>query len=286
MKTRHPLVLYVFMAVAAIYLLAPVVWMFLLSIMTQSEALSTPPHWIPHNPTLDNYKAFLDPNDAQALMGADAIKAMPRAILNSVIVGVTVAVANVVLGSMAAYSFARMKFRGSSVLMFAYLVSRMVPAIGIMIPLYVVMQKLGLLNSLGSLMLVETAETLPFSIWLLTGYFRTIPRDIEEAARIDRCTWFHAIMKVFLPMAAPCLVATAVFGFMSSWGSFLYPLLFTSGSENTTMPVIISNFATDINADYGLLSTSGVFAIVPPFLLALWFQRWIVSGVTSGAVKG
>lgn len=286
MKTRHPLVLYVFMAVAALYLLAPVVWMFLLSIMTQSEALSTPPHWIPHNPTLDNYKAFLNPNDAQALMGADAIKAMPRAILNSVIVGVTVAVANVVLGSMAAYSFARMKFRGSNVLMFAYLVSRMVPAIGIMIPLYVVMQKLGLLNSLGSLMLVETAETLPFSIWLLTGYFRTIPRDIEEAARIDRCTWFQAIMKVFLPMAAPCLVATAVFGFMSSWGSFLYPLLFTSGSENTTMPVIISNFATDINADYGLLSTSGVFAIVPPFLLALWFQRWIVSGVTSGAVKG
>jgi multiple sugar transport system permease protein len=286
MKTRHPLVLYIFMAVAALYLLAPVIWMFLLSIMTQSEALSTPPHWIPHNPTLDNYKAFLDPNDAQALMGADAIKAMPRAILNSVIVGLTVAVANVVLGSMAAYSFARMKFRGSNVLMFAYLVSRMVPAIGIMIPLYVVMQKLGLLNSLGSLMLVETAETLPFSIWLLTGYFRTIPRDIEEAARIDRCTWFQAIIKVFLPMAAPCLVATAVFGFMSSWGSFLYPLLFTSGSENTTMPVIISNFATDINADYGLLSTSGVFAIVPPFLLALWFQRWIVSGVTSGAVKG
>jgi multiple sugar transport system permease protein len=286
MKTRQSLLLYVFMAVAAIYLLAPVAWMFLLSIMTQSEALSTPPHWIPQSPTFDNYKAFLNPSASQALMGADAIAAMPRAILNSVIVGITVAIANVVLGSMAAYSFARMKFRGSNVLMFAYLVSRMVPAIGIMIPLYVVMQKLGLLNSLGSLMLVETAETLPFSIWLLAGYFRTIPRDIEEAARIDRCTWFQAIIKVFLPMAAPCLVATAVFGFMSSWGSFLYPLLFTSGSENTTMPVIISNFATDINADYGLLSTSGVFAIVPPFLLALWFQRWIVSGVTSGAVKG
>jgi multiple sugar transport system permease protein len=280
------LVVYVFMALAVAYLLAPVLWMFLLSIMTQSEALSVPPHWIPHAPTLDNYKAFINPSASQATIGADAIAAMPGAMLNSVIVGLSVAVTNVVLGSLAAYSFARLEFRGSNALMFGYLISRMVPAVGIMIPLYVVMQRLGLLNNLGALVLVETAETLPFSIWLLAGYFRTIPRDVEEAARIDRCTWLQAMIKVFLPMATPCLVATGVFGFMSSWGSFLYPLLFTSGLGNTTMPVIISNFATDINADYGLLATSGMLAVLPPFLLALWFQRWIVSGFTSGAVKG
>ncbi|MGW3607086.1 carbohydrate ABC transporter permease [Micromonospora sp. NPDC005161] len=278
--------LYIFMAIAAVYLLAPVGWMVLLSITNQNEALAVPPHWIPENPTADNYRAFFRPDESQALVGADAIAAMPRAILNSVIVGVSVAVVNVVIGSMAAYSFARLKFRGSGTLMVVYLASRMVPAIGIMIPLYVVMQNLGLLNNLVSLVLVETAETLPFSIWLLASYFRTIPRDIEDAARIDRCSWLRAMVKVFLPVAAPCLVATAVFGFMSSWGSFLYPLLFTSGPENATLPVIISNFATDLNADYGLLSTSGVFAILPPFLLALWFQRWIVSGVASGAVKG
>ena len=285
MRARTIMV-YVFMVLAAAYLLAPVLWMFLLSIMTQSEALSVPPHWIPEAPTLDNYMAFFNPSASQATMGAAAITAMPGAMLNSVIVGLSVAVANVVFGSMAAYSFARLQFRGSNALMFGYLVSRMVPAVGIMIPLYIVMQNLHLLNTLGALVLVETAETLPFSIWLLAGYFRTIPRDIEEAARIDRCTWLQAMIKVFLPMATPCLVATGVFGFMSSWGSFLYPLLFTSGSGNTTMPVIISNFATDINADYGLLATSGMFAVLPPFLLALWFQRWIVSGFTAGAVKG
>lgn len=286
MSLARSLALYLAMAAAAAYLLAPVAWMVLLSIMTQAEALSVPPHWIPDNPTLDNYAAFFHPSEAQALIGADAIAAMPGAVLNSLIVGISVAVANVVIGSMAAYSFARLRFQGSGVLMTAYLVSRMVPAVGIMIPLYVVMQTLGLLNNLGSLILVETAETLPFSIWLLAGYFRTIPRDLEDAARIDRCTWFRAMIKVFLPLAAPCLVATAVFGFMSSWGSFLYPLLFTSGPAKATMPVIISNFATDLKVDYGLLATSGVFAILPPFLLALWFQRWIVSGVTSGAVKG
>ncbi|SCL36218.1 carbohydrate ABC transporter membrane protein 2, CUT1 family [Micromonospora rhizosphaerae] len=286
MKSRYRPALYVFMVLAAAYLLAPVGWMVLLSVTNQAEALSVPPHWTPENPTVDNYKAFFQPNASQALIGADAIAAMPRAILNSVVVGVSVAVVNVVIGSMAAYSFARLKFRGSGTLMVVYLASRMVPAIGIMIPLYVVMQNLGLLNNLVSLVLVETAETLPFSIWLLASYFRTIPRDIEDAARIDRCSWLRAMVKVFLPVAAPCLVATAVFGFMSSWGSFLYPLLFTSGPESATLPVIVSNFATDLNADYGLLSTSGVFAILPPFLLALWFQRWIVSGVASGAVKG
>jgi multiple sugar transport system permease protein len=274
------------MIVAAAYLLAPIVWMVLLSIMDQSEALSVPPHWIPHNPTLGNYKAFFHPSDSQALMGADAIAAMPGAVLNSLIVGVSVAIVNVVIGSMAAYSFARLRFVGSGFLMMAYLASRMVPAVGLIIPLYVVMQRLGLLNNLASLVLVETAETLPFSIWLLTSYFRTIPREIEDAARIDRCSWLGAMVKVFLPVAAPCLVATAVFGFMSSWGSFLYPLLFTSGPEKATMPVIVSNFATDLNADYGLLATAGVFAILPPFLLALWFQRWIVGGMASGAVKG
>ncbi|HTJ57114.1 MAG TPA: carbohydrate ABC transporter permease [Devosiaceae bacterium] len=278
--------IYVFMLLAALYLLAPVAWMFLLSIMTQSEALSVPPHWIPHAATFDNYAAFFNPSARQATMGADAIAAMPRAMLNSLIVGLSVAVANIVLGSMAAYSFARLRFRGSGVLMLAYLVSRMIPAIGIMIPLYVVLQKLGLLNNIFSLILVETTETLPFSIWLLAGYFRTIPRDIEEAARIDRCNWLQAMLKVFLPAATPCLIATGVFGFMSSWGSFLYPLLFTSGTGNTTMPVIISNFATDINADYGLLATSGMLAVIPPFVLAFWFQRWIVSGFTAGAVKG
>lgn len=274
------------MLLAAAYLLAPVVWMLLLSGMHQSETVAVPPHWIPQHPTFDNYLAFLHPSSNQALQGADAIAAMPRAVLNSVIVGLGVAAANVVLGSMAAYSFARLRFRGSGLLMVAYLASRMVPAVGIMIPLFVVLRTLGLLNHLGALVLVETAETLPFSIWLLASYFRTIPRDIEDAARIDRCSWFKAMVRVFLPVAAPCLVATAVFGFMESWGAFLYPLLFTSGNQSATLPVIVSNFATDLNVDYGLLSSSGVIAILPPFVLALYFQRWIVQGVASGAVKG
>jgi multiple sugar transport system permease protein len=278
--------IYLVMVIVAFYLLAPVAWMVIVSVTTQSETLSVPPHWIPEHPTLGNYAIFLHPDQSAGYTGADAVAALPRAMWNSAVVAIAVSLANVVFGSMAAYSFARLKFRGSGVLLLAYIGSRMVPAIGIIIPLYIVLQRLGLLNHLFSLVVVETGETLPFSIWLLTSYFRTIPRDIEDAARIDRCNWFQAMIRVFLPIARPVLVAAAVLGFMESWGAFLYPLLFTSGDVHTTLPVIVSNFATDVEINYGLLASSGVIAVIPPMILAFWFQRWIVQGVAAGAVKG
>jgi multiple sugar transport system permease protein len=274
------------MVIAACYLLAPVVWMAIVSVTTQAETLSIPPHWIPQHPTFSNYSVFLNPDQAASYTGSDAVAALPRAMWNSAIVAISVSLANVVFGSLAAYSFARLKFRGSGALLIAYIASRMVPAIGILIPLYVVLQKLGLLNHLISLVVVETGETLPFSIWLLTSYFRTIPRDIEDAARIDRCNWFQAVIRVFLPVARPVLVAVGVLGFMESWGAFLYPLLFTSGNDQTTLPVIVSSFATDVDINYGLLASSGIIAVIPPVILAFWFQRWIVQGVAAGAVKG
>ncbi|MBO0867286.1 MAG: carbohydrate ABC transporter permease [Micromonosporaceae bacterium] len=277
--------LYFCLAAATFYLLAPVVWMLLLSFMTQAEALSTPPHWIPLHPTLSNYAAFVHPDSSGAQFGGAEAAALPQSMLNSVIVALWVAGLNVVLGTMAGYSFARLDFRGRNLLMVSYLVARMIPAVGIMIPLFVVLNKLGLLNHLASLVLTETSETLPFSIWLLAAYFRTIPPDLEHAARVDRCSWSRAMLKVFLPIARPALAAVAVFAFMESWGAFLYPLLFTPG-DNTTLPVTVAGFATNVQIDYGLLATAGVLAVIPPFILAFLFQRWIVQGMASGAVTG
>lgn len=286
MRVLRLVPLYALMALAAVYILAPLAWMALLSVMTQVEAISVPPHWIPEHPTLANYGAFFHPSTAQALVGADAITDMPYAIMNSIVVALGVTIANVVLASLAAYSFARLDFRFSAALMVAYLVARIVPAVAVMIPLYVVISRLGLLNQLTGLILVETGLTLPFSIWVLASYFRTIPRDLEDAARIDRCGWMKTMVRIFLPVALPGLVATAIFAFMESWGAFVYPLLFTDGGIHTTLPVIVANFVTDINVDYGLLATAGIFAALPPFLLVLFFQRWIVQGVAAGAVKG
>jgi multiple sugar transport system permease protein len=277
--------IYFCLAVATCYLIAPVLWMLILSFMTQAEALSVPPHWIPHHATLANYAAFFHPSGTSEQFGGQEAAALPKAMFNSVVVGVWVAALNVLFGSMAGYSFARLNFRGGNVLMVSYLVARMVPAVGIMIPLFVVLSKVGLLNHLAALVLTETSETLPFSIWLLAAYFRTIPPEIEAAARVDRCSWPRMMLKVFLPIARPALAAVAVFAFMESWGSFLYPLLFTPG-DNTTLPVIVSGFATALQIDYGLLATAGVFAVIPPFILAFLFQRWIVQGMSSGAMAG
>jgi multiple sugar transport system permease protein len=277
--------LYFCLAVAATYLLAPVVWMVSLSFMTQAEALSVPPHWIPLEPTLSNYTAFVHPEAMSDEFGGAEAAALPQSMLNSVIVGLWVAALNVVFGSMAAYSFARMRFRGDNILMVSYLVARMVPAVAIMIPLYLVLSKLGLINNLAALVLTETSETLPFSIWLLTAYFRTIPPELEDAAHVDRCSWSRTMIKVFLPIARPALAAVAVFAFMESWGAFLYPLLFTPG-DNTTLPVTVAGFATTLQIDLGLLAAAGVIAVIPPFVLAFLFQRWITQGMTSGAMAG
>ena len=162
----------------------------------------------------------------------------------------------------------------------------MVPALAIMVSLYLVFQTLGLLDTLLALILSYLTFTVPYSVWIMASYFRSIPRDLEDAARVDRCNWINMMLRVFLPVASPGLVACAMFAFMSSWGEFLYALLFTSTMNSKTMPIIIASFVTDVDTSPVLMNAGGVLAVIPPLVLALIFQRLIVSGITAGAVKG
>ena len=271
-----------------LWLALPFAWVVLTSFMTEAESLSVPPHWIPEYITFDNYLAFLNPNSygAQRLMGGGAAIGAPRAMLNSAIVSLSVAVLNMIIGSLAGYAFARVNFRGSATLLLTYLATRMVPALAIMVSLYLIFQTLGLLDTLLSLILSYLTFTVPYSVWIMASYFRTIPRDLEDAARVDRCNWINMMVRVFLPVASPGLVACAMFAFMSSWGEFLYALLFTSSLNSKTMPIIIAGFVTDVNTSPVLMNAGGVLAVLPPLALALVFQRLIVSGITAGAVKG
>ena len=191
-----------------------------------------------------------------------------------------------VIGSLVGYSFARLNFRGSSTLLLVYLATRMVPALAIMVSLYLIFQTLGLLDTLLALILSYLTFTVPYSVWIMASYFRTIPRDLEDAARVDRCNWINMMVRVFLPVASPGLIACAMFAFMSSWGEFLYALLFTSTLNSKTMPIIIAGFVTDTTTSPTLMNAGGVLAVLPPLVLALIFQRLIVSGITAGAVKG
>ena len=273
-------------ALFAVYLLAPFAWIVRTSFMIEADALAVPPQWVPQQPTLANYQGFFQPTPEQQLVGSRAVAEMPRALLNSAVVATGTALVNLLLASLAAYSFARLRFRGSQALLLLYLTSRMVPGVAIIIPFFLLMRALGLLDTYLALILSYTTFTLPFTIWILKDYFRSIPRDLEDAARVDRCTWLGMMWRVFLPISAPGLVAAAVFAFMFAWNEFLFALFLTSTINSKTAPLVVANFATDLRVLFTFMSAAGVLAVIPPLALALVFQRLIVRGLAAGAVKG
>ena len=282
-----------------VWIVAPFTWIVITSFMTEADAISVPPQWIPENPTYRNYLAYLNPDSLTgsdltssggmnkgAFIGMGAVKDSPKALLNSTIVAFSVAILNMIIAGFAAYAFARLRFRGKGPLIIFYLASRMVPAIAIMIPLYILIKNYGLLDSRWSLIIAYTTFTLPFSIWILASYFQTIPRDLEDAARVDRCTWFQMMWRIFLPVATPGLIAVAMLSFLSAWGEFLFALLFTSSMNSKTIPIMIAQLVTDVDTSPVLMTAGGVLAVIPPLILALIFQRLIISGITVGSVKG
>ena len=271
--------------VVAIYILAPFCWLLLTSFMHERDALSVPPRWIPTNPTLSNYKSFLAPSGKRAIVGSRAVEETMPGMLNSLLAASGTAALNLVLGSLAGYSLARFKFRGHGSLLGLYLGSRMLPGIALIVPLYLTIKTLGLLDHLSALIVTYLSFTLPFTIWLLKNYFQTIPRSLEEAAFMDGCTWPQMMMKVLLPAAVPGLIAAGMFAFMTAWNDYLFAVILTSTTASKTLPVVVAGFVTDVTTERTLMATSGVLAIIPPLVLAFLFQRLIVQGLTSGAVK-
>ncbi|MGP4016201.1 carbohydrate ABC transporter permease [Saccharopolyspora sp. 5N708] len=280
----------IFVSLAAIafaaYLFLPFYWILAMSFMREVDAIAVPPNWIPPNPTLDNYASFTQPDQVEVLVGGRAIKETPYALGNSMVVATSTALLNLVLAVPAAYAFSRLRFTGSRFLLVGYLVTRMVPSVAIIIPFYLMMRALGLLDTYWALILSYLTFSLPVTIWVLKDFFRTVPRELEDAARIDRCGWLRTIWSVFLPVAAPGLVAAGVFSFMTAWNEFMFALFMTSTEAAKTMPVVAANFATDINTQFTLMAAAGVVAVVPPLVLALFFQRLIVRGMAAGSVKG
>lgn len=282
-----------------VWILAPFSWIVITSFMYEKDAISVPPQWLPETPTLRNYAAYLYPESLKgsdlvssggmnkgAFIGQGAVKDSPKALLNSTMVAFSVAILNMVVGGMGAYAFARLRFRGKGPMIIFYLGSRMVPAIAIMIPLYILIKGYGLLDSKLSLIIAYTTFTIPYSIWILASYFQSIPLDLEDAARVDRCNWLQMMIKVFLPVATPGLIAVAMMSFLSAWGEFLFALLFTSTMNSKTIPIMIAQLVTDVDTSPVLMTAGGVLAVIPPLVLAFIFQRLIISGITVGAVKG
>lgn len=277
----YKILIYILVIMIFIFTVAPFSWLIISSISPKTELLSTPPHWIPHSPTLRSYKAIFF-GGVRTMRAARYFK---NALINSIIIAGSVTLLCLVIGSMASYSFARLRFRGRQSLLLLILTTQMIPAVGIIIPLYVVMMKLHLLDTHLGLFIAYSSFILPLMIWIMMGYFQTIPIDIEDAARIDGCSRIGALVRVVLPLVAPGLAAAGVFAFIIAWNEFFLALILTSISAKT-LPVLISEFSTKFGADYVMMSTGGVLASLPPVALALIFQKFIIKGLTGGAVKG
>ena len=246
----------------------------------------------PEEWTLDNFRVILSAGEQkgaifeQVTYLPDNIKQFHRAFFNSLVVALSVTFLTLAFGSLSAYTVARLRFRWTTWFMQANVVARFVPIIVLMIPLYVVMRSFGLLNSLLGVIVALTGFLLPYSILILAPYFDTIPRELEDAARIDGCSRFTAFLRVTLPLSRPGLAACGAIMFIISWHELLIPLILNSRTEYMTLPVVIASLVGDVHVFFNLMMAICLLALLPTVVLVFLLQRFIVQGLSVGAVKG
>jgi multiple sugar transport system permease protein len=251
----------------------PIFWLFLNSLKTNVDALAIPPRLI-FTPTFGNYQAVV-------LRNPD----FPRFYFNSVFSSTVATLIVLVLGIPAAYVLARSSFRGKILLAFVILATRMVPQVAIGIPTYLIAMELNLLDTYTALVVTYIAFNLPFSIWLLMGFIRSIPYELEEAAAIDGCTRLQAITRVVMPLMGPGLAAVGILVMIVCWREFFLPLILTSTRQAKPLSVVAGQFITEYGVNWGQMSAFSMLTLVPVIVLAIYAQKYLISGLTMGAVK-
>lgn len=252
--------------------LSPYMWAVLSSLRPEAEIML--PRLFPERWTFENYEYVLRNT------------AFPRFFLNSTIVTASTLLVGLSFAISAAYAFSRYRFRGRQLLRFTLLLTYIFPAILLVVPLYMIMYRFGLLDTYLGLVLAYTSYSVPFCVWMLIGYFDAIPTDLEEAAMVDGAGRFGAFIRVVLPLALPGVVATALFIFIFSWNEYLYALFFTTGDAVRTLPVGLQTFlAGDINVKWGAVNASAVITTVPLAVIFVFAQRQLIKGLTAGAIK-
>ena len=270
------------LALVVIFFMFPIVWIFMMSFQTNETILRIPPQLI-FEPTLANYTALITGKLETASGTLDI--AFMRNLWNSVFLSVTSVAVSLLLGVPAAYAFARHKFRGSEDIAFTLLSFRFAPALLVLLPLTLYFQKLGLANTYFGLIWVYQLICLPLILWIVRGYFEDIPADIEYAYRIGGHSWFATFRKIALPLAGPGIAAAGLLAFIFAWNNFVFALVLASADKQ---PVTVGAlaFITSSGIQYGQISAAIVLSITPTLALALYAQRYLVEGLSLGAVKG
>lgn len=266
------------LALLLLFTALPMVWMVLTSVKSQFAAMQYPPRWWPAEPTLENYVKLLDPSNRVG-------RSFLRYFWNSFYVSVVTTVLSVIVAVPAAYAFSRFRFPGRTFLFFSVLLRNMFPAVIFLVPLFILMRWLGLVNTHGSLVLTYLTFGLPLAIWLLKGFYDNIPIQLEQAARIDGATRFQAFIYIVLPLSTPGIIATSIYSFIGAWNEYIYANTFLSREDQMTLPVGIQRFFSEFATDWpGLMATTFLMS-VPVVVLFLVLQKYFVRALTEGAVK-
>jgi ABC-type glycerol-3-phosphate transport system permease component len=261
------------MVVWLVIALTPFVWALLTSLKLQRQIYAFPPQVWPDPFTLVQY-------------GREFQAGLTRGLINSGMVAASTVVLTVTTGSLAAYPLARMRFRGSQVVLFAIIAPMMIPGLVNLVPTYIVLAKLNLLNSYPGLVLLYWVGSLPIGVWILRGFFQTVPKEIEEAAVVDGCSRLQTLAYVVLPISRPALMTVALLAFLQAWNDFILASIITTSADMRTAQLFLYANIGDVEVNWGGLMASALIISLPVVALFFGLQRHFVSGLTSGALKG
>ncbi len=259
--------------------LYPVLWVLGMA-LTDSQAFSMNPNPIPTEPTLANFAAVMGTEDAHGgwLFG--------RQLLNSLIVAGCTSLVGISLATTAGYAMSRWSFPGRDAGLRVFLITQMFPGVVMAIPLYILLDELGLLDSLLGLSFVYATTAIPFCTWNMKGYFDTIPIELEEAARMDGASRWTTFWQIVLPLSKPALVVTGLFSFMTAWNEFILAATFMNDERAFTLPVVLQSYVGDYNTEWGRFAAGAVLVSIPVMALFFALQKHLVAGLTAGSVKG
>jgi multiple sugar transport system permease protein len=272
---------YFFLILFAIFFLTPPIYMLITSLKTSQEISAITNPWWVYNPTLENYRALLSSNQYQ------------RFFLNSSIVTLSVVTITMLISVPAAFALSRMRFWGSTILGMGVFLTYLIPETLLFIPLFKMMAVFNeltgitLINRWWVLLILYPTLTVPFTTWIMIGYFASIPKELDEAALIDGATWMQTLTKIFIPVALPGLIAAMIFAFTVSWAQFLYPLAFTTSESQLVLPVgIITTLIKGDVFNWGQIMTGALLGAAPPLIIYAFLMDYYIAGLTAGATKG
>ena len=273
-RKLHKTIVYALLILMSIFCLIPYFWAVVTSLKTEENIFTAVPQFVPHPLTFTHYIVLWGTHD------------FLRVAFNSVIVATGTTAMCILIGTFAGYALARLKFPGSHKMLIVILCTQLVPGALIIVPLYLIIARLGLLDTHFALIFTYLSFSLAFSTYMLRGYFRTIPEHLEDAAMIDGCSRLSAVFKVIIPLSAPGVAAVAIYTFILVWDEFMFANIMTDTTFARTLPVVLNMQIGEYATQWGLLMASSVVLATPVVILFIFLQRWFVQGLTAGAIKG